>query len=148
MIKTSHLLRALLFLAVAGLVLSIYSYLQHTGVASSTLCTINETFNCDIVNRGPYGTFMGLPVSLIGIIGYGLLVAGFTEKLRKPSDKELTRFLFMASLAGLVFALYLTSIEAFVLHAYCIICLMSQAVIIAIVGCMTKFWMLEKHSAN
>lgn len=146
MTKQNKFLRILLVLAIAGLVLSIYSYLQHTGVASSTICTINETFNCDIVNRGPYGTFMGLPVSLIGVIGYGLLVAGFAEKLRKPAEKELTRFLLMASLAGLLFALYLTGIEMFVLHAYCVICLMSQAVILAIVGLTTSVWFLEKKT--
>ena len=94
-------------LAIVGLALSIYSYLQHFGVASSSFCTINATFDCDIVNKGPYGTFMGLPVSLIGIVGYGLLVAGFFVKKRKPSDKELTRFLVMASLAGFVFALWI-----------------------------------------
>lgn len=142
------MLKVLLALSVAGLFVSIYSYLQHYGVASSGFCKINETFDCDIVNKGPYGTFMGLPVALIGVVGYGLLVAGFFVKSRKQDDRELTRFLLMATLSGLIFALYLTGIEAFVLHAYCLVCLASQFIILTISVLLIRFWIQEQAAKH
>lgn len=146
MLRKDQTLRWALLFSVIGVALSLFSYLQHIGAASSTFCTINETFNCDVVNRGPYGTFMGLPVSLIGVVGYGLLLAGFLVKIRKPADRELTQFLLMASVVGLVFAFYLTGIEAFVLHAYCLICLVSQGTILCTVFFTARLWNHEKRS--
>jgi uncharacterized membrane protein len=65
----------------------------------------------------------GIPVALIGIIGYvGLLVLA-TRYRNHPS------ILLIASTGGLGFALYLTYVEAFVLAVWCILCLLSLSLI-------------------
>jgi uncharacterized membrane protein len=144
MISRQHILRTLLIVTLIGLALSVYSWLHNLGLASGEFCAIDETFNCDIVNKGPYGRFMGVPVSLIGVIGYGILVIGVFVKKRRPDDHELTRFLLLASIAGLLFSFYLTGVEAFILHAWCLVCLTSQFVILISTYLLYRLFQLER----
>ncbi len=125
-------LKWIIGLALVGVGLSVYSLLHKYGVASGAICAINETFDCDLVNQGPYSKMFGIPVAGIGIGGYLFLAAAALMKLKNPLDKSLSLFLLLASLGGLSFALYLTSIEAFVLNTWCLICVTSQLVILAI----------------
>lgn len=97
---------------------------------SSTFCNISATFNCDIVNKGIYSEIAGIPVAAIGILGYAVLAVGAMLMPRKKIWFTLTM---TAGVVGLLFALYLTSIEVFVLKTYCVVCLSSQAVILLIV---------------
>ena len=120
------LIRWVIGLSVLGLLLSVYSLAHKTGFTAGALCNLSDTFSCDIVNRGPYSSLLGIPVAGIGVVGYLFLLMGGWMKLKHPTDKGLSRFLLAASLAGLSFALYLTSLEAFVLQAWCIVCLASQ----------------------
>ena len=82
--------------------------------------------NCDIVNRSAYSSILGIPVALVGMIGYAAL-AGLATVYRERH--EIPAMLFGAAAAGLAFALYLTYIEARVLGVYCILCLSSLALI-------------------
>ncbi|MBI5370128.1 vitamin K epoxide reductase family protein [Candidatus Uhrbacteria bacterium] len=116
-----------------GLAISSYSFLHNRGFTSGSFCTINETVNCDVVNKGAYSTVVGIPVALVGVLGYGFLVLASILKVRAPHDRQLTRVLLIASVLGLAFSLYLTSLEAFVLHAWCLLCVSSQIMIILIV---------------
>lgn len=115
-----------MFLSALGLLISFYSLLHNRGFASGSFCTISPTVNCDIVNKGPFSTIAEIPVALIGVIGYGFLFLS-------SALKEM-RFLFWASLGGLLFSLYLTGLEAFVLRTWCLLCLASQALILLIYG--------------
>lgn len=123
---------AMVVLSAFGVIISGYSLLQKQGLASGSFCTINATFDCDVVNKGPYGSLFGVPVSLIGVVGYGLLLIGSVMHLRSLSDRLLSGFLLVSSTGGLGFALYLTGIEAFVLDTYCLLCLTSQALILGL----------------
>jgi hypothetical protein len=38
-------------------------------------CSINDMWDCGIVNHSPYAVLYGLPVAIIGIMGYGLLAS-------------------------------------------------------------------------
>jgi uncharacterized membrane protein len=101
--------------------------LQHHYATSKTAyCDIGESFNCDIVNRSEYSSIAGVPVALIGILGYGALAVLATVYRRR---RQTPAMLFAAAGAGLVFACYLTYIEARVLGVYCILCLSSLALI-------------------
>ncbi len=101
--------------------------LQHHYATSKTAyCDLGTTLNCDIVNRSEYSSIFGIPVALIGMLGYAALV-GLTTVYRER--RETPTMLFGAAAAGLVFALYLTYIEARVLGVWCILCLSSLALI-------------------
>jgi uncharacterized membrane protein len=113
-------------LAVAGMIVSGISLERHYAKSATKFCEVGERFNCDIVNRSEYSTVMGIPVAGIGVAGYaGLLLLATMYRARPTTPTRLLA----ASAAGLVFALYLTYIEGYVLNTWCILCLSSLALI-------------------
>ena len=123
------LLVGIAILSLAGMIVSSISLERHYAKSATSYCEFGEKFNCDIVNRSEYSSVAGIPVSLIGVAGYGLLLTLSTLCRSRPETP--TRLL-MAAAAGLVFALYLTYIEAYVLTTWCILCLTSLALIASI----------------
>ncbi len=140
-----RLLIAVLALSAAGFALAAYSMAHKVGFTSGAFCDINATFNCDVVNKGPYSEVAGIPVALLGLIGYAFFALSAFLKLRQPADKQVTAFLLYSSFFGLLFTLYLTGIEALVLHAFCVICLTSQAVMLALFACAGRLAWMEEH---
>jgi uncharacterized membrane protein len=116
-------------LAVAGMIVSAISLQRHYAKSATDFCDVGERFNCDIVNRSEYSSVMGIPVAGIGVAGYAALLLLATMYRSRPTTS--TRLL-AASAAGLVFALYLTYIEGYVLSTWCILCLSSLLIITAI----------------
>jgi len=100
-------------LAVCGIAVSSVSLQHHYATSKTSFCDIGEAFNCDIVNRSEYSTLLGIPVALIGMLGYAAL-AGLATVYR--ARRETPALLFGGAAAGLAFALYLTYIEAHVLE--------------------------------
>jgi uncharacterized membrane protein len=138
---TTRLARRILplvaLLAVGGALVSSVSLYHHYGTSQTSYCDFGESFNCDIVNRSTYSAILGVPVALIGIIGYLSLLALATlyrGHARTPAGLAIT------SLAGLAFALYLSYIEGFVLAAWCILCLSSLALIFCITVLSSLLW--------
>ena len=115
-------------LAVCGITVSSVSLQHHYATSKTAYCNIGEAFNCDIVNRSEYSSLFGIPVALIGMLGYAALV-GLATVYRER--RETPAMLFGASTAGLAFALYLSYIEARVLGVWCILCLSSLTIIAA-----------------
>lgn len=126
------LLNWMIGLALFGGVLSTYSLAHKTGFTSGAICNLSDTFSCDIVNQGPYSELFGIPVAGIGVVGYLFVFLAAFMKRKNLHDRSLSLFLMLASYGGLAFALYLTGLEAFVLYAWCIVCLLSQATILAL----------------
>jgi vitamin-K-epoxide reductase (warfarin-sensitive) len=122
-------MRTIAVLAVAGVAVSSVSLYHHMSGSKTSFCDIGQSFNCDLVNRSKYSTLAGAPVALIGIVGYCLILALVTIYREKAETPFL---LLIGSLAGLAFALRLTYIEARVLYAWCILCLSSLAITLAI----------------
>lgn len=124
-----RLFLAIAMLAALGIVVSSVSLDQHYRKSQTSYCDFGQSFNCDIVNRSEYSTVAGVPVALIGILGYAALLAFATfyrEKAETPG------ILVVGSLGGLGFALHLTYVEKYVLSVWCVLCLSSLAVIAAI----------------
>jgi uncharacterized membrane protein len=110
----------ILLLAFAGMAVSWLALRVHYSTESQP-CSINEKWDCGIVNHSPYALFHGVPVAAIGIAGYGLIGGlGFR--------RQRTLLLF-ATLIGMAVALYLTNIEAHVLGVWCLYCVISQCII-------------------
>ena len=114
------------FLAICGIAVSSVSLEHHYATSKTAYCEIGESFNCDIVNRSQYSTLFGIPVALIGMLGYAA-IGGLATIYRERSDTPL--MLFAGAGAGLAFALYLTYIEGHVLGIWFILCLTSLAII-------------------
>jgi len=110
----------LIVLAVVGIAASSLALREHYRTDTSP-CSINDRWDCGIVNHSPYAMFHGVPVAVIGIAGYLLLgVLAFRRAYRVA---------LVAALGGLAFALYLAHIESAVLGVWCIYCVISLGVI-------------------
>jgi vitamin-K-epoxide reductase (warfarin-sensitive) len=125
---------AIAILACAGVVVSAISLQHHYSTSDASFCNISETINCDVVNRSVYSKIFGIPVALVGIVGYVVLFACATVFRGR---RGIAKLLLFASRAGLVFALYLTYIEGWVLGVWCVLCLTSLGFISAIAVCST-----------
>ncbi len=110
----------LIVLSVLGIVVSALALREHYRTDASP-CSINERWDCGIVNHSPYAMLFGVPVAVLGIAGYLLLgLLAFMKAYR---------VMLVAALAGLGFALYLAHIESAVLGVWCIYCVISLGVI-------------------
>ena len=123
------LLVSIAILALAGVVASTVSLERHYAKSVTGFCDLSQKFNCDIVNRSEYSEVEGIPVAAIGVVGYAALFLLSTLWKSRP---ETPNRLLAASIAGFGFALYLTYVEAEQLRTWCILCVVSQALIFLI----------------
>ena len=124
--KEHHTLHLIAGLSILGFGLAVYLLYLHFApheVNSLIPCDINDVFSCSTVNQSAYSLFFGIPVALIGTFGFILLtgLSIFRFKNHKP-------LLVISATLGFLFESYLTLIEAFVLHAFCYLCLIIYAI--------------------
>lgn len=110
----------LVILALAGVITASLALREHYRVGASP-CRIDDKWDCGIVNKSPYAVFYGIPVAVIGIVGY-VFLGGL-------AFKKVWKLAFPAALIGLLFSLYLTRIEAKILEVWCIYCVISLGII-------------------
>ena len=111
----------LLILAVLGVIVSSLALREHYRTYGDAPCSINERWDCGVVNHSQYAMLAGIPVATIGIAGYILM--GTLAFLRSY------RLLLVPTFAGLSFSLYLANIEKNVLGVWCIYCVISLGII-------------------
>jgi len=111
----------LLVLALIGITASSLALREKYRPYGESPCDINERWDCGIVNHSPYAMIHGVPVAVIGIVGY--FVLGIL------SLKRAYRLMLVGALAGLAFSLRLAHIENHVLGVWCIYCAISLGTI-------------------
>jgi len=119
---------AVMALAAVGLGDALYLTWVHA-TASKIACPIGS---CDVVNASPYAEVWGLPVAGIGVAGYLALLALGTMAWRAEGEAERRgwlRWVFAGGLAGVLYAVYLTYLELYVINAICFWCVVSAIVI-------------------
>jgi uncharacterized membrane protein len=128
----------IILLALAGVVVSALALHVHysTGVQP---CDINAHWDCGIVNHSRYSMIAGIPVAALGIIGYALIA--FAAFIRQRAAT------LVLALIALVFALYLSNIEAHVLEVWCLYCVISQVLIALITLSAFVFLFLRPKSS-
>lgn len=133
-------------LAIAGIVVSTLALRVHysTDVAP---CSINAHWDCGIVNHSRFAVIGNFPVAGIGILGYAaLLITLFFDRKGRTA-----RYVLLAgALAGMGFALYLTSIEARILEVWCLYCVISQGIIalITLLAVAHILWPPKENAAS
>ncbi len=126
---------AIAVLALVGAVVSALALQVHYSTATEP-CSINERWDCGVVNHSPFAVVDHVPVAALGIAGYLVLAALALAQLRF--------ILFVAALIGFDFALWLTSIEHFVLQVWCLYCVISQG-IIALIVLLSLVWLAAEY---
>ena len=105
---------------IAFLIAGYLTYERHQG--QNALCPIGGG-GCETVAHSSYSKLGGVPVSYFGMLGALVLLA-----LCFRSEVLFASLRFMVTGIGAAFSLYLTSLEATKINAYCIWCLGSAAV--------------------
>jgi uncharacterized membrane protein len=127
--------QAIALLALVGLLVATYLWLYKIGVLGELQC---GTGSCEYVQTSPYADVFGVPVALIGVVGYVVVflvgLAGLQPRFH--ADRRATVLLAVLATIGFAFTLYLTAIELFILHAICRWCMASAAI-------MTALWVLS-----
>ena len=87
--------------------------------------------DCNAVQSSPYARLFGiLPVGVVGIAGYlAILAAWFYPRLRRDwIALYMPLIVFGMTIFGVLFSLYLTFLEPFVIQAVCIWCITSAVI--------------------
>jgi uncharacterized membrane protein len=113
-------------LVLAGLGLAISAYLIYVHYADvKPFCT--GLSDCVRVQSSEYSKWAGIPIALIGALGY----LGILASLALRGDLGLLGGAFLA-FVGAGFSLYLTWVEAVRIEAFCQWCLVSAALMVAL----------------
>ncbi len=118
-------------LSLAGLFVSLYLYLYKIGRIGTLAC---GSGGCETVQTSPWSRFAGVDVALVGVVGYAGLLLVSLAALHGGSTTRRWPPTVLAALAGIgvLFTLYLTYLEVFVIHAICRWCVGSAAIITGI----------------
>lgn len=117
-------------LALAGVYVSYLALRVHYSNETAP-CSINEKWDCGIVNHSPYAVIGNVPVAAIGIGGY-VILAGLALARRRWLAS-------IAAIIGLGFSLYLTHIEKDILLVWCLYCVISLG-IISLITLLSVIW--------
>ncbi|MBX3002197.1 MAG: hypothetical protein KF893_26975 [Caldilineaceae bacterium] len=127
---------ALPMLAIIGLGVSAYMAYVETQEVTAICGPIGD---CNTVQGSDYAKLFGvLPIGILGLIGYGAILAlwGWPRLRQDDLAKAAPKLLFGLAVAGVLFSIYLTYLEPFVIGAVCMWCL-SSAVIMTLLLLVT-----------
>lgn len=124
MFAKENIWRMVLALSILGILLATYLFYNFLTKPAVESCYINSVINCDAVTKGSLSTLFGIPVSLIGLIGY--IVILFSAVLKN------SKLILSMSSFGMIFCLYITIQEVFVLKVICPVCLACQLVMLSV----------------
>jgi vitamin-K-epoxide reductase (warfarin-sensitive) len=110
----------LVLLAVVGIAVSALALREHYRTDASP-CSINEKWDCGIVNHSPFAMFKGVPVAVIGMAGYLFLALLAMRKAYAWMLPFVT--------VAFAFAIHLADVESMVLGVWCIYCVISLGII-------------------
>ena len=111
-------------LAILGVLVSIYMTIYKLS-ANDRMCL--GSGDCSTVNASRYSEVYGIPVALIGVLGYAsILGIHWLERKNSFFEANGSMILFGISLIGFFFTLWLVYVEIVLLKALCPFCVTSQ----------------------
>jgi vitamin-K-epoxide reductase (warfarin-sensitive) len=111
---------------VAGMVVSFFALAAHYAAPVQQIDVLRSgsDWNSAYVNQSPYAEVHRIPLAVLGIAVYALLVVFALLRLRALT-------VYLAGI-GLAYALYLTDVEARILHVWCAFYVWSLVLIVLI----------------
>jgi len=94
---------------------------------------------CNVVQQSQYAAIFGVPIGIIGVVGYAVLLFLFALGNR---TRQALWLAFILTIFGVIFSIYLTYLEPFVIEATCVWCLTSAVVMFLLL------WMLGSELLN
>jgi uncharacterized membrane protein/protein-disulfide isomerase len=129
---------AFALLTLLGLGASIASAVVHYRLLRdptyTSFCDVNATVNCAEAYLSPWGSLLGVPVAVLGVLWFAvvgaLLIAGLGG--RTQVAESVPGYLLAWSAAGLAFVAYLAYGALVVLKAVCLLCLTTYVAVIGL----------------
>lgn len=124
-------------LACAGLAAaaaSTYVHLRMLGDPGyASFCDVNATVSCSQVYQSRYGSVLGVPVALGGVIWFAavLLLAYAGARAPRATAPNVAGYLLVWSTVGLAVSMYMAYVSFFVLGTVCLLCIV---VYVAVAG--------------
>ena len=132
--RTTRALGLCAVLSLIGIGLAGYLTFLHLGLMRGELlggaaCSGSGAFNCHAVTGGRWGAFLGVPLSLWGILGY-LTVLALALWGQQSAESATQAAGLLTLLASLFVAadVFLFGVQAVVIRRYCFFCLLTYAV--------------------
>lgn len=114
-----------LLAAVGGVVALYMAFVEVTG--AEAVC--GPVGDCNQVQASPWASVAGIPVGVLGVVGYLLLVLLWAlTRWWEEGRERATLLLWGGAAVGVAFSIYLTFLEPFVIGATCIWCLNSAVI--------------------
>lgn len=100
----------------------------------TSVCDINSTLSCSDAYLSPYGSFLGIPVALPGVLFFVVVLTLLAAERRATPAvaANIPGYVFATSTIGLSFVLYLAYGAFIVLKAICILCLLTYVAVIGL----------------
>ena len=138
-------LRGCALLALIGLFVAVYLSLYHMGFYGALICGAGS---CEVVQTSKYARLLGQPVPLWGTLWYaGVLALAFLGLGPASGTRLLDVLLALLVTSGLLFSIYLTAIEIFILHAVCMWCVISATLTVLLFALARPWRVLRGVSA-
>ncbi len=128
-----RLRRAMIALGVVGLGVATYLTIVHYVGFSALACTgaHGGHSSCQTVQSSEWSKLAGVPVALIGLLGYVAILGSLLVR-----DRDETRLATLGlTTIGFGFSAYLTFREGASIHAWCEWCLSSAVILTILFGC-------------
>jgi len=111
-------------LSIVGVILASYLLYSFYNPKPNLICDINDKVNCQAITSGTLATFANIPVSLVGLIGYAVILFSALTKRKK--------LMLGMSTFGMLFCLRLTILEVFFVKILCPVCIACQTVMLLV----------------
>ena len=126
--------------ALAGVAVAGYLTYVHFQ-PEALICT--GSGGCEAVQDSSYAELAGIPVALLGLGAYLAVLALVAW------DSDLARTLAAATaLSAVGFAAYLVTLQAFVIDAWCVWCLVNDLVVVPLLALLTVWRVLQRPRAG
>ncbi|MDB4884992.1 MAG: hypothetical protein JWN79_430 [Gemmatimonadetes bacterium] len=111
-------------ISLAGVFVALYLALYKLGYIGTLVCAVGS---CEVVQTSRWATLLGVPVAIWGVVYYaGVLAAALVGLSGALVDsRPFARALVAVTAVGVLFSLWLTWLELFVIHAICMWCVVS-----------------------
>ena len=123
--------------AAAGVAVAGYLTYVHYRPAA-LICTGGG--GCETVQESSYAELAGIPVALLGLFAYLVVLA--LVAWDAPIARTLSAGI---ALAAVGFAVYLVALQAFVIDAWCVWCLVNDLVLVPLLALLTV-WRLRAYA--
>jgi uncharacterized membrane protein len=106
--------------------LAVSAYLAEAKLANKDVLCFEGMGDCNIVNTSAYSMWRGIPVAVLGVIGYVVILAIIIIMTKQKDQSSIIILAFFGvTTFGTLYSLYLTYVELFIIHAVCPWCLTS-----------------------